>query len=49
MNSDCYEKLDPEIEAKEKDQQFLRVTGLQKVYENGFHAVKGINVKMYAD
>ena len=27
----------------------MKVSGLQKVYENGFHAVKGINVKMYAD
>ena len=49
MNPDCYEKLTPEIDQKEVDCQYLKVANLKKVYQNGFKAVDGINVKMYTD
>ena len=49
MNPDCYEKLGPEIEEREKANDLLKVMGLEKIYENGFKAVNGINVKMYTD
>ena len=49
INSACYEKLGPEYEEKEISQEFLKVDGLKKQYENGFKAVNGLNVKMYSD
>lgn len=49
MNPECCEKLSPDIDQKELENQFLRVTNLHKEYENGFKAVNGLNVKMYAD
>ena len=49
MNPDCYERLSPEIDQQEADNQVLKVSGLKKIYDNGFKAVDGINVKMYAD
>lgn len=49
MNSDCYEKLTPEIDSKEAEGLLLKVSNLRKVYNNGFKAVDGINVKMYTD
>lgn len=41
--------MSPEIDQKEIENQVLKITGLHKEYENGFKAVNGINVKMYAD
>lgn len=29
------------------DGQYLRIEGLEKTYDDGFHAVKGLNVKIY--
>ena len=49
MNPACYEKLQPEIEDKEAEGSLLKVSNLKKIYENGFEAVAGINVKMYTD
>ena len=49
LNPLCYEKLDPEIDAKEQAKHFLKIDNLQKEYENGFKAVNGLNVKMYTD
>jgi ABC-2 type transport system ATP-binding protein len=36
-----------DIAKLEIDEKFLQVSGLKKTYDNGFQAVKGINVKMY--
>lgn len=49
MNPDCYEKLSPEVDAKEAENSLLKVSNLKKVFDNGFKAVDGINVKMYSD
>lgn len=48
-NAECYEQLSPDHDAKEIEQNLLKVTNLQKEYDNGFKAVDGINVKMYSD
>lgn len=44
-----YEAASQELVNQEKDQKFLRIENLQKVYTNGFQAVKGINLKIYQD
>lgn len=49
LNPDCYEKLGPEMDQRELEKQLLKISELHKVYENGFKAVNGLNVKMYAD
>ena len=49
MNPECYEKLSPEFDEKESQKHLLRISGLQKEYENGFKAVNGINIKLYED
>jgi len=36
-----------EIARQELDDRYLRIENLQKTYANGFHAVKGLNLKMY--
>jgi ABC-type uncharacterized transport system ATPase subunit len=43
-----YEPVPPEVARLELDNQFLQISGLKKVYDNGFEAVKGINLKMYS-
>lgn len=48
-NKNCYERLSSEIMGQEKSGNFLKVEGIKKVYENGFKAVNGINVKMFSD
>lgn len=47
MAPENYEPVPSEIARQELDGQFLRIQDLQKTYENGFHAVKGLNIKMY--
>lgn len=49
LNPDCYERINPECIKQDKLRQTLKVEGLAKTYDNGFQAVKGINVKMYSD
>jgi hypothetical protein len=39
-----YEPVPAEVA---RQQDFLRIEDLEKVYDNGFHAVKGLNVKIY--
>jgi ABC-type multidrug transport system ATPase subunit len=41
--------LGPDVDQREIENQVLKISGLHKEYENGFKAVNGINVKMYAD
>jgi ATP-binding cassette subfamily A (ABC1) protein 3 len=34
---------------KEQNGELLKISDLKKIYENGFKAVNGVNLKMYAD
>ena len=47
MSTENYEPAQEEIRRQEPDGNYLRVENLQKVYANQFHAVKGINLKIY--
>jgi len=42
-----YEPVASEIARQELEGSFMRIQGLEKTYDNGFHAVKGLNLKMY--
>jgi len=42
-----YEPVPLEVARLERDDQYLKIEDLTKVYSNGFEAVSGINVKMY--
>lgn len=42
-----YEPVPVEVARQGLDGDYLRIEDLEKVYENGFHAVKGLNVKIY--
>jgi ABC-type multidrug transport system ATPase subunit len=42
-----YEPVQAEIARQELDGKYLRIENLQKTYDNGFQAVKGINLKIY--
>jgi ABC-type glutathione transport system ATPase component len=47
LSSENYEPAQEEIRRQEQDQNYLRIENLQKIYDNKFHAVKGINLKIY--
>lgn len=47
LKPENYEPVAIEIARQEATGGFLRVEGLEKKYDNGFHAVKGLNMKMY--
>jgi len=49
MRGDAYEAVSPEVANLEGTKQFMKVTDLKKRYDNGFVAVKGINLKLYSD
>lgn len=49
MNKDCYERVVGEVFLQELKEQAIRIESLQKTYENGFKAVKGINLKLFSD
>ena len=49
LNPECYERLTPDFDIKEIEKKVLKVTNLQKEYDNGFKAVNGMNFKMYSD
>jgi hypothetical protein len=36
-----------EMKKMELEGKVMKIDGLEKIYDNGFQAVKGINVKMY--
>lgn len=42
-----YEPVAPEVARQGANGDYLRIEGLEKKYDNGFHAVKGLNVKIY--
>jgi ATP-binding cassette subfamily A (ABC1) protein 3 len=42
-----YEPAAKEIQRLEEEEKYLRIEDLQKTYPNGFHAVKGLNLKIY--
>lgn len=48
MPSDVYEPVSKEVGKLELRRLLLKVSGLEKTYENGFKAVNGINLKMYS-
>ena len=47
QNKDVYEPVAPNVAKLEGEAKFLKLSGLRKVFENGFEAVKGLNFKMY--
>lgn len=47
MSPENYEPVSSEVVRQELDGSYLRIQDLEKTYENGFHAVKGLNIKMY--
>jgi len=47
LDKENYEPVSPEIARLELENQFLKIQDLTKVYDNGFPAVNGINLKMY--
>ena len=49
MKKDAYEPVTPEIAKMEDHGKFMQVSDLKKQYDNGFMAVKGINLKLYSD
>lgn len=49
LSKDAYEGVPPEIASKEDDGKILKISDLKKIYDNGFKAVNGVNLKMYSD
>jgi ATP-binding cassette subfamily A (ABC1) protein 3 len=49
LNPDCYEAVPREIAQKEEGGKVLKISDLKKVFDNGFKAVDGVNLKMYSD
>jgi ATP-binding cassette, subfamily A (ABC1), member 3 len=47
MKRENFEPPSNDLKAQEKDNKILKIEDLKKVYDNGFSAVKGLNVKMY--
>lgn len=47
IKKDNFEPPSNDLRAQEKDNKILRISDLKKTFDNGFQAVKGINVKMY--
>jgi ABC-type multidrug transport system ATPase subunit len=47
LRPENYEPVQAEIARQELDGKYLRIENLQKTYENGFQAVRGINLKIY--
>jgi len=42
-----YEKVDASLHQQEDQDQILKISNLQKTFETGLHAVKGLNLKFY--
>jgi ATP-binding cassette, subfamily A (ABC1), member 3 len=47
MKKDNFEPVARDLIKQEADKKILKVTDLKKTFENGFQAVKGVNLKMY--
>jgi hypothetical protein len=49
LDKESYEAVPREVAQKEAEGRFLKISDLEKVYDNGFKAVNGVNLKFYAD
>jgi ATP-binding cassette subfamily A (ABC1) protein 3 len=49
LKPENFEPAPRELVAKESKNEILKVGNLRKEYDNGFKAVNGMNLKMYAD
>jgi hypothetical protein len=49
LDKACYENVPFEVAHKESENKILKVSNLEKTFDNGFKAVNGVNVKMYED
>lgn len=47
LKPENYEPVASEVARQALDGQYLRIEGLEKTYDNGFQAVKGLNLKIY--
>jgi hypothetical protein len=47
LKPENYEPVAAEIARQEVDGQYWRIEGLEKTYDNGFQAVRGLNLKIY--
>ena len=47
MKKDNFEPVSRDLLKQEADKKILKVTDLKKTFENGFQAVKGVNLKIY--
>lgn len=47
LKKEYYEPVAADIARLELEDKFLKIANLKKTYDNGFEAVKGINMKMY--
>lgn len=47
MNRENFEPVSREFQKQENENKILKVTDLIKTFDNGFEAVKGLNIKMY--
>lgn len=47
LDKQNYEPVASEVARQGLDGSYLRIEDLEKVYDNGFKAVNGLNVKIY--
>jgi len=47
LKHENYEPVASEVARQEASEHYLRIEGLKKKFDNGFQAVKGLNLKMY--
>ena len=47
LNKNCFEPVTKLVAMKELERQILKVSDLEKSYDNGTKAVNGINLKLY--
>ncbi len=47
LKPENYEPVAADVARQALDGQYLRIEGLEKTYDNGFQAVKGLNLKIY--
>lgn len=47
MKRENFEPVSRELQKLEADSKILKVTDLKKTFDNGFQAVRGLNMKMY--
>lgn len=47
MKRENFEPVSRELQKLEGDNKILKITDLKKTFDNGFQAVRGLNIKMY--